>query len=103
MVLTATAGTKTQSYVVLPGRVAPVSDFTAKLLLSSRQLVPLKQAGTAKPVSAAELEPGAPFGQERDWPVDRPEPVNSPTSRRAAGTPCATFCEALTPTAAPPH
>ncbi|CAM5643699.1 type VII secretion protein EccB [Streptomyces badius] len=42
MVLTATAGTKTQSYVVLPGRVAPVSDFTAKLLLGGRQLVPLK-------------------------------------------------------------
>ncbi|MGW3505988.1 type VII secretion protein EccB, partial [Streptomyces globisporus] len=92
MVLTATAGTKTQSYVVLPGRVAPVSDFTAKLLLSSRQLVPLKQAGTAKPVSAAELEPGAPFGQERDWPVDRPEPVNSPDVKKGSRN---TVCNVL--------
>lgn len=78
MVLAAPAGTRTQQYVVLPGRVAAVSDFIAKLLLSSRQLVPLGQAGNATPVSAAELEPGAPFGQERDWPVSEPEPVNSP-------------------------
>ncbi|MEV5853972.1 type VII secretion protein EccB [Streptomyces anulatus] len=78
MVLAATAGTKTQSYVVLPGRVAPVSDFTAKLLLSSRQLVSLKQAGNAKGVSAGEIKPGAPFNQKMDWPVSKPEPVNSP-------------------------
>lgn len=78
MVLAATAGTKTQSYVVLPGRVAPVSDFTAKLLLSSRQLVSLKQAGNAQGVSAGEIKPGAPFNQKMDWPVSKPEPVNSP-------------------------
>ncbi|MEU3705569.1 type VII secretion protein EccB [Streptomyces anulatus] len=78
MVLAATAGTKTQSYVVLPGRVAPVSDFTAKLLLSSRQLVSLKQAGNVQGVSAGDIKPGAPFNQKMDWPVSKPEPVNSP-------------------------
>ncbi|MFI1221820.1 MULTISPECIES: type VII secretion protein EccB [unclassified Streptomyces] len=92
MVLAATAGTKTQQYVVLPGRVAPISDFTAKLLLSSRQLVPLKQAGNATPVSAAELEPGAPFGQERDWPVSKPEPVNSPDVKKGSRN---TVCNVL--------
>ncbi|MGV0096791.1 type VII secretion protein EccB [Streptomyces californicus] len=92
MVLTATAGTRTQSYVVLPGRVAPVSDFTAKLLLSSRQLVDLGQAGNAQAVSAAELEPGAPFNQERDWPVSRPEPVNSPDVKKGSRN---TVCNVL--------
>ncbi|CAM5690749.1 type VII secretion protein EccB [Streptomyces californicus] len=92
MVLTATAGTRTQSYVVLPGRVAPVSDFTAKLLLSSRQLVDLRQAGNAQAVSAAELEPGAPFNQERDWPVSRPEPVNSPDVKKGSRN---TVCNVL--------
>ena len=47
MVLKATAGTRTQQYVVLQGRVAPVSDFVAKLLLGSRDLVGLGQDGKA--------------------------------------------------------
>ncbi|MFH9607644.1 type VII secretion protein EccB [Streptomyces sp. NPDC017448] len=92
MVLTATAGTRTQSYVVLPGRVAPVSDFTAKLLLSSRRLVTLKQAGNAKPVSAGEIKPGAPFNQKSDWPVSSPEPVNSPDVKKGSRN---TVCNVL--------
>lgn len=92
MVLTAPAGTGTQSYVVLPGRVAPVSDFTAKLLLSSRQLVDLKQAGNAELVSAGEFEPGAPFNQKRDWPVSKPEPVNSPEVKKGSRN---TVCNVL--------
>ncbi|MFF5168637.1 MULTISPECIES: type VII secretion protein EccB [Streptomyces] len=77
MVLAATSGTRTQQYVVLPGRVAPVSDFVAKLLLSSRALVSLDQDGKAKDVSAAAFQPGKAFGQEFDWPAAEPEPVNS--------------------------
>lgn len=52
MVLSAVSGTRTQQYVVLKGRVAPVSDFVAKLLLSSRDLVGLDQDGKAQDVSA---------------------------------------------------
>ncbi|MEU5169536.1 type VII secretion protein EccB [Streptomyces mutomycini] len=77
MILAATAGTRTQQYVVLPGRVAPVSDFVAKLLLASRPLVKLNQGGEAKNVSAGAFKPGAAFGQERDWPTSRPATVNS--------------------------
>ncbi|WP_432105266.1 type VII secretion protein EccB [Streptomyces sp. bgisy091] len=77
MVLAATSGTTTQHYVVLPGRVAPVSDFVAKLLLSSRSLVGLDQDGKAEQVSAGAFEPGEAFGQERDWPTNEPTPVNS--------------------------
>lgn len=77
MVLIATDGTKKQQYVVLPGRVAPVSDLTAKLLLNSKDLIGLGQAGRATSVSAAAFEPGGPFGQDKKWPQPAPEPVNS--------------------------
>ncbi|MEU8992138.1 type VII secretion protein EccB [Streptomyces sp. NPDC048558] len=77
MVLEAPSGTRIQKYVVLQGRVAPVSDFTAKLLLSSKALTILGQAGRAMPVSAASFTPGEPFGAEKTWPQQAPEPVNS--------------------------
>ncbi|MFI1955252.1 type VII secretion protein EccB [Streptomyces xinghaiensis] len=76
MVLTATDGTRKQRYVVLQGRVAPVSDFTAKLLLSSPQLVGLSPDGRAKPVSAAAFEPSEPFGADNRWPEYAPRAVN---------------------------
>ncbi|MFP3987553.1 type VII secretion protein EccB [Streptomyces sp. E11-3] len=76
MVLSATDGTKKQRYVVLRGRVAPVSDFTAKLLLNSRQLVSLGQNGQETPVSAGAFQPGREFGQSKKWPTAEPKPVN---------------------------
>ncbi|MFJ2111020.1 MULTISPECIES: type VII secretion protein EccB [unclassified Streptomyces] len=80
MVLSADSGTKKQMYVVLPGRVAPVTDFTAKLLLSRKDLVELGQDGSAKPVSPGAIQPGQAFGSEYDWPVNAPETVNSPST-----------------------
>lgn len=77
MVLNAPDGTREQQYVVLPGRVAPVSDLTAKLLLSHRDLIGLSQNGRATPVSAAAFQPGQAFGQDKKWPQLAPEPVNS--------------------------
>ncbi|MEU0270976.1 type VII secretion protein EccB [Streptomyces sp. NPDC006307] len=75
-VLTATDGTREQQYVVLRDRVAPISDFTAKLLLNSRQLVELDQAGRATSVSAAAFQPGEAFGADKKWPRFAPKPVN---------------------------
>ncbi|WP_406391727.1 type VII secretion protein EccB [Streptomyces sp. NBC_00887] len=92
MVLAATSGTRTQQYVVLRGRVAPVSDFVAKLLLSSRALVNLGQDGKAKHVSAGAFEPGAAFGQELDWPTSEPTPVNSASTERGSRN---TVCNVL--------
>ncbi|MFE7465414.1 type VII secretion protein EccB [Streptomyces sp. NPDC057499] len=90
MVLAATSGTRTRRYVVLPGRVAPVSDFVAKLLLNSRALTGLDQGGTARHVSAGAFVPGTPFGQDLDWPTHEPRPVNSAsTAPQSRNTVCA--------------
>ncbi|MEV0494563.1 type VII secretion protein EccB [Streptomyces atratus] len=97
MVLAATSGTRTQQYVVLPGRVAPVSDFVAKLLLSSRALVNLDQDGKAKHVSAGAFEPGEAFGQERDWPTSELTPVNSASTAKGSRN---TVCNVLRDVAA---
>ncbi|GGJ72793.1 type VII secretion protein EccB [Streptomyces camponoticapitis] len=88
-ILTATDGTKDQKYVVLEERVAPVSDFTAKLLLSSRDLIEVGQDGEATSVSAATFRPGAPFGQDKDWPESSPDAVNAAsTSEGSRNTVC---------------
>jgi type VII secretion protein EccB len=92
MVLTATDGTKNQQYVVLPGRVAPVSDLTAKLLLNSKDLIDLGQAGRAMSVSAAAFQPGKAFGQDKKWPQLAPEPVNSASTAEGSRN---TVCNVL--------
>ncbi|MGW7413056.1 type VII secretion protein EccB [Streptomyces sp. NPDC054863] len=99
MVLRATDGTKNQQYVVLKGRVAPVSDFTAKLLINSRPLVKLGQAGRPTAVSAAAIEPGASFGQDRKWPRAEPKPVND-SATNAASTDASTGASTGTSTGA---
>ncbi|MGP4047227.1 type VII secretion protein EccB [Streptomyces sp. 2A115] len=76
MVLKATNGDTDQFYVVLRGRIAPVSAFTAKLLLNSRDLVSLGQAGQARRVSAGAFTPGEEFGAENNWPSEEPKAVN---------------------------
>ncbi|MEU9185082.1 type VII secretion protein EccB [Streptomyces sp. NPDC048484] len=76
MVLEAPNGDTTQYYVVLPGRIAPVSAFTATLLLNSRDLVSLDQASEARKVSAGAFTPGEEFGAEHNWPTAEPKAVN---------------------------
>ncbi|GGR45579.1 type VII secretion protein EccB [Streptomyces roseolus] len=75
-VLSATDGTSWKKYVVLQDRVAPLTDFTAKLLLNSRQLVELGQAGQATKVSGGAFLPGDAFGMDKRWPKAEPVPVN---------------------------
>ncbi|MFJ4872480.1 type VII secretion protein EccB [Streptomyces sp. NPDC088757] len=89
MVLSATDGTRKQMYVVLQGTVAPVSDFTAKLLLNSRQLVDLGQAGQATSVSGGAFQPGRAFGRDKKWPEAVPVPVNeADTAEGSRNTVC---------------
>lgn len=67
--------TPDQYYVVLPGKVAPVSDFTAHLLLYSPDLVPLNQGGEPLKVSPGAVAAGQSFGPA-NWPTYTPNKVN---------------------------
>ncbi|MEK8145065.1 hypothetical protein NKH18_37290 [Streptomyces sp. M10(2022)] len=64
----------------------------AKLLLSSRALVDLKQDGKVKPVSAGAFEPGEAFGQNLNWPTSKPDPVNSASADKGSRN---TVCNVL--------
>ncbi|GLF99069.1 type VII secretion protein EccB [Streptomyces yaizuensis] len=89
MVLEASDGAREQKYVVLPGRVAPVSDFTARLLLNSEALVDLGQAGKARRLSGGAFTPGKAFNQDKKWPQSLPEAVNSAsTAKNSRNTVC---------------
>ncbi|WP_405588291.1 type VII secretion protein EccB [Streptomyces sp. NBC_01092] len=92
MVLEAPSGTRMQKYVVLKGRVAPVSDFMAKLLLSSKDMTTLGQASRALSVSTGAITPGDPFGAEKTWPRVEPNPVNSPSTAEGSRN---TVCNVL--------
>ncbi|MFE0422795.1 type VII secretion protein EccB [Streptomyces sp. NPDC058953] len=94
MILKATDGTGEQNYVVLRGRVAPITDFTAKLLLNSpdRAMIALGQGGRATNVSAGALRPGEAFGQNKKWPAEAPAAVNSPALREGSRN---TVCSVL--------
>lgn len=81
-----------QYYVVLPGRVAPVSAFVAQLLLFSAELASLGQAGQAREVSPGAIVPGEAFATEHRWPTGDPAPVNEASA--AAGS-RSTICTVL--------
>ncbi|MEU3045464.1 type VII secretion protein EccB [Streptomyces sp. NPDC006984] len=92
MVISATDGTRKQRYVVLQGRVAPVSDFTAKLLLNASRHVELGQNGQASAVSAGAFRPGRAFNEDRQWPTAEPVPVNEASTRSGSRN---TVCNVL--------
>ncbi|NYV75781.1 type VII secretion protein EccB [Streptomyces sp. UH6] len=92
MVLTARDGDRDRYYVVLPGRVAPVSDFVANLLLADSALVSVGQDGNALEVSPGALQPGEPFAADQKWPTADPSAVNDPSG---AGKARDTVCNVL--------
>jgi type VII secretion protein EccB len=93
MVLKAETGAGTQHFVVLPGKVQPVSEFTAWLLINSPQTAPLNMDGKARTVGlqdfTADSESFA--GQSENWPQRRVNQVNS----TADGTGRDTVCSVL--------
>lgn len=76
MVLEAFDNNKKQHYVVLPGRVAPITDFVARLLLFSEDLARVGQGGRAHRMSPGAIVPGEPFVPRKDWPTGAPTSVN---------------------------
>ncbi|MEV6575942.1 type VII secretion protein EccB [Streptomyces sp. NPDC051577] len=89
MVLTAQTGAGTQHYVVLPERVAPVSEFVAWLLISAPATDALNMHGKAREIDLQSLDPDAtPFKSEARWPQRRGPQINrvAPAAGAAAGT-----------------
>ncbi|GHB48182.1 type VII secretion protein EccB [Streptomyces xanthochromogenes] len=77
VVLRATNGAGAQYYLVQRGKVSPVSDFTAKLLLNSVQLSKVMGTGQATATNASMFSPEATeFPGNVDWPRPMPVAVN---------------------------
>ncbi|MFI2413152.1 type VII secretion protein EccB [Streptomyces sp. NPDC018947] len=91
-VLKAFDNNKEQYYVVLPGRVAPVSAFVAQLLLFSKDLAQVGQAGQALEMSPGAIVPGKPFGTEYTWPSGTPQAVNEASDAKGSRN---TVCNVL--------
>ncbi|MFG2358128.1 type VII secretion protein EccB [Streptomyces sp. NPDC048521] len=84
-VIKAYDGQTMQYYVVLQGKVARISEFTATLLLNSGDLVGVGQAGEAQQVSPGAVVDSTTFDGNKNWPTYKPKTVNdgsSPTSGR---------------------
>ncbi len=80
MVLKAQTGSGTQHYVVLPGKVAPVSDFVAWLLISAPATDGLNMHGKAREVDLQSLDPDTtPFAGDVRWPQKKTERINQTT------------------------
>ncbi|MFF9818338.1 type VII secretion protein EccB [Streptomyces sp. NPDC014006] len=79
MVLKTRTGDGTKYYVVLPGKVQPVSEFTAWLLMSSPQTAVLNMNGEARTVGLQDFtaDPERFAGQAAKWPQQRTRQVNS--------------------------
>ncbi|MFD7261429.1 type VII secretion protein EccB [Streptomyces sp. NPDC059874] len=87
MVLKAQTGSGTQHYVVLPGKVAPVSEFVAWLLISAPATDGLNMHGKAREVDLQALNPDAtPFAGGTRWPQKKSDRINQ-TAPATAGQP----------------
>ncbi|MFE4826995.1 type VII secretion protein EccB [Streptomyces sp. NPDC056672] len=94
MVLLAQTGAGAQHYVVLPGRIQPVTAFTAWLLINSPQTVGLNMRGEAVTVDAASFTPEPEFfGSEYRWPERKAAQVNSVGGEGARDTVCSVLRE----------
>lgn len=80
MVLKAQTGSGAQHYVVLPGKVAPVSDFVAWLLISAPATDGLNMHGKPREIDLQSINPdAAPFAADVKWPQKKTERINQTT------------------------
>ncbi|MGV9789990.1 type VII secretion protein EccB [Streptomyces sp. NPDC003435] len=91
-VIKAYDGRAMQYYVVLPGKVARISEFTATLLLNSGELVRVGQAGEAQQVSPGAVADSSTFDSDRNWPAYKPKTVNDGSSATSGRS---TLCNVL--------
>ncbi|MCX5404260.1 type VII secretion protein EccB [Streptomyces sp. NBC_00335] len=101
MVLKAVTGSGAQHYLVLPGKVVPVTDFVAWLMISSPATDRLDMHGKAHEVDLQSINPDrVPFKAGAKWPekkTDRINEVRAGASASAAGADGArdTVCSVL--------
>ncbi|MGW3560153.1 type VII secretion protein EccB [Streptomyces sp. NPDC000963] len=89
MVLLAQTGSGPQHYVVLAGKVQPVTPFTAWLLINSPQTGVLDMDGRATTVDASSIDPDpTPFHDGVRWPRLKSAQVNAATGSGARDTVC---------------
>ncbi|MEU7073860.1 type VII secretion protein EccB [Streptomyces narbonensis] len=94
LVLSAQTGSGLQDYVVLPGRVQPVSAFTAWLLINSPQTGSLDMDGEPTTVDASSFVPNPKvFNGDVRWPQRKSETVNSTTGDTARDTVCSVLTD----------
>ncbi|MFD7136034.1 type VII secretion protein EccB [Streptomyces sp. NPDC059894] len=81
MVLKSETGEGTKYFVVVPGAVQPITEFTAWLLINSPQTAALNMNGEARTVGLQDFtaDTGSFSGQAADWPSQRARQVNSAT------------------------
>ncbi|WP_369146842.1 type VII secretion protein EccB [Streptomyces sp. R44] len=94
MVLLAQTGSGPQYYVVLPGRIQPVTPFTAWLLISSPQTRDLDMDGEATTVDAPNFVPDPTlFHGGVRWPTLKSVQVNASTGEGARDTVCSVLTD----------
>ncbi|MFD8977996.1 MULTISPECIES: type VII secretion protein EccB [unclassified Streptomyces] len=94
MVLQAQTGSGPQDYVVLPGRVQPVSAFTAWLLINSPETGVLDMDGERTTVDASSFVPDPKvFNGNVRWPQKQSKQVNSTTGDGARDTVCSVLTD----------
>ncbi|MET9728170.1 type VII secretion protein EccB [Streptomyces zaomyceticus] len=88
-VLLAQTGSGPQQYVVLPGKVQPVTPFTAWLLINAPQTRELDMDGKPTPADASSFVPDPTvFHGGANWPKMKSELVNAVTGANARDTVC---------------
>ncbi|MFC8587820.1 type VII secretion protein EccB [Streptomyces sp. NPDC057217] len=89
MVLLAQTGAGPQHYVVLAGKIQPVTPFTAWLLINSPQTGVLDMDGRATTVDASSVDPDpTPFHDGVRWPRLKSTQINAAAGSGARDTVC---------------
>ncbi|KUN79381.1 type VII secretion protein EccB [Streptomyces griseoruber] len=90
MVLRTETGEGTRYFVVVPGAVEPITDFTAWLLINSPQTAALNMNGEARTVGLQDFtaDSEAFDGQPARWPSQRADQVNSAATGSGRDTVC---------------
>lgn len=90
MVLETETGEGKKYYVVLPGKVQPISEFTAWLLITSPQTATLNMNGEAAKVGLQDFTADSSTfaGQPANWPTLRASMVNSAAANTGRDTVC---------------